>query len=125
MITLINIGDAPVGTITQYSATIGSITKIAGAQNITPGRYLHATTNSLEGDVPKTGIQVFVLFTALPHFMPSYGPTKYSPVAGAVNGVIGDWMLGSLRLKASASFMSGSIVTTNTFPPFILITSVN
>lgn len=38
---------APAGAITEYSATIGSLTKISGVQHTTPGYYPHAVRGTL------------------------------------------------------------------------------
>ena len=47
-----NVASAPVGTITQYSAVIGSLSKISGPQHTTLGRFLSKTANSVVGGVP-------------------------------------------------------------------------
>src|SRR6266567_3924315 len=104
-IVIVNIATAPAGTITQYAATIGSVTHIAGAQNTTPGRYEHNSANSVAGGVPVAGSQCFTLFVPLATFLPDYAPVKYSPVAGAVNGVIVPWLMGSFRRGLIGSWL--------------------
>lgn len=70
---------APTGLITQYSATIGSLTRIGGVQHTTPGRYLSRTANGAAGGAPVAGFQRFVIFISSASFFPTYAVLQYSP----------------------------------------------
>ena len=72
---------APAGSVTQYSATIGSLTKISGVQHTTPGRYLSRTANGAAGGVPVAGFQRFVIFSQSAAFLGTYTEVQYSPPA--------------------------------------------
>jgi hypothetical protein len=121
-IVLRNIRGTPVGAITQFAATIGSsLTHIAGVQHTAFGRYLSATTNSLQGGVPSGSAATWNLFAASVNFLASYPPAKYSPVAGAVNGAIEPCELGAYRLRRIGRLMDG--IQTAQIGPFILIVS--
>ena len=91
---------APAGSITQYSATIGSLTKIGGVQHTTPGRYLSKTANGAAGGVPVAGFQRFVIFSQSASFLPTYAEVQYSPPSPptAPAGTITEYsaMIGSL-----------------------------
>ena len=69
----------PAGSITQYAATIGSLTKISGVQHTTPGRYLSKTANGAVGGVPVAGFQRFVIFSPSAYFFSSYAELRYNP----------------------------------------------
>jgi hypothetical protein len=75
---------APVGAITQYSAVIGSLSKISGVQHTTAGQFLSKAANSAAGGVPVAGFQRFVLFTPSAIFLPTFAEVQYNPVAGPV-----------------------------------------
>ena len=83
-VTIQSVAVVPVGTITEYSATIGSLSKISGTQNTTPGRFVSKAANSAAGGVPVAGFQRFVLFSASAFFLPTYAEVQYNPVAGPV-----------------------------------------
>jgi len=69
----------PVGTITQYSAVIGSLTKISGPLHTTLGRFLSKTANSVVGGVPQAGFQRFILFSPSSALLPAYAEVQYVP----------------------------------------------
>ena len=69
----------PTGSLTQYAATIGSLTKISGVQHTTPGRYLSKTANGAAGGVPVAGFQRFVIFSPAAYFFSSYAELQYNP----------------------------------------------
>jgi len=104
-VVILNTANPPVGTITQFAATIGTVTNIAGAQKTTPGRYQHNIANSVAGGVPLAGSQRLTLFPPLATLLSGYAPVKYSPVAGAVNGVIEPWLMGSFRRGLMGSWL--------------------
>lgn len=74
-----NAATVPVGTITQYSAMIGSFTKISGPLHTSLGRFLSKTANSVAGGVPVAGFQRFVLFSPSATLLPSYTEVQYAP----------------------------------------------
>ena len=74
-----NVASAPVGTITQYSAVIGSLSKISGPLHTTLGRFLSKTANSVVGGVPQAGFQRFILFSPSAAFLPAYTEVQYVP----------------------------------------------
>ncbi len=78
-VVLQNAITTPTGSITQYSATIGSLTKIGGVQHTTPGRYLSRAANGAAGGVPVAGFQRFVIFSQSASFLPTYAEVQYSP----------------------------------------------
>ena len=67
------------GAITQYSATIGSLTKISGVQHTAIGRFQSKTANGPAGGVPVAGFQRFVIFSPAAFFFPGYAEVHYSP----------------------------------------------
>jgi hypothetical protein len=71
--------DAPAGSITQYSATIGSLTKIGGAQHTSLGRFQSRTANGAAGGVPVAGFQRFVIFSPAAYLFTTYAELHYSP----------------------------------------------
>jgi hypothetical protein len=79
-----NVAVAPVGTITEYSAAIGSLSHISGAQNTTPGRFVYRIANSVAGGVPQAGFQRFILFSPSATFLPTYTEVEYISAAAAV-----------------------------------------
>ena len=87
MIVLQSIGVSPVGAITEFPASIGSLSKISGAQNTTPGRCLSKTANGATGGVPVAGFQRFVIFSPVASFFSTYAELQYNspspPVAPA------------------------------------------
>ena len=78
-VVLQNAITAPAGSITQYSATIGSLTKIGGVQHTTLGRFQSRTANGAAGGVPVAGFQRFVIFIQSASFFPAYAELQYSP----------------------------------------------
>lgn len=70
---------APAGSLTQYAATIGSLTKISGVQHTTPGRYLSKTANGAAGGLPVAGFQRFIIFGPTAYFFSSYAELQYNP----------------------------------------------
>jgi hypothetical protein len=70
---------APAGALTQYAATIGSLTKISGVQHAALGRYLRKTANGAAGDVPVAGFQRLVIFSPAAAFFSSYAELQYNP----------------------------------------------
>ena len=70
---------APAGSLTQYAATIGSLTKISGVQHTTPGRYLSRTANGAAGGLPVAGFQRLVIFSPAAAFLSSYSELQYNP----------------------------------------------
>ena len=91
---------APAGSVTQYAATIGSLTKISGVQHTTPGRYLSKTANGAAGGVPVAGFQRFVIFSPAAYFFSNYAELAYYPPSppAAPAGVITEYSatIGSL-----------------------------
>src|SRR5438046_3878189 len=106
-IILRSIRGATVGAITGLAATIGSLTHIAAVQHTTFGTYLSCTGNSLQGGVPSGSAATCNLFATSVNFLASYAPVKYSPVAGAVNGVIEPCELGAYRRGLIGRLMEG------------------
>ena len=78
-VVLQNAITAPAGSITQYAATIGSLTKIGGAQHTVLGRFQSKTANGAAGGVPVAGFQRFVIFSQSASFLPTYAEVQYSP----------------------------------------------
>jgi hypothetical protein len=74
----------PAGSIAQYSATIGSLTKISGVQHTSLGRFLSRTANGAAGGVPLAGFQRFVLFSPSVTFFPTYPELQYIPAASPI-----------------------------------------
>ena len=70
---------APAGSLTQYAATIGSLTKISGVQHTTHGRYLSKTANGAAGGVPVAGFQRLVIFSPAAAFFSLYSELQYNP----------------------------------------------
>ena len=70
---------APAGSLTQYAATIGSLTKISGVQHTAPGRYLSKTANGAAGGVPVAGFQRLVIFSPAAVFFSPYSELQYNP----------------------------------------------
>jgi hypothetical protein len=70
---------APAGSTAQYSATIGSLTKIGGVQHTAFGRFLSKTANGAAGGVPVAGFQRFTIFSPSAAFLPTYSEVQYSP----------------------------------------------
>ena len=70
---------APAGSITQYSATIGSLTKIGGVQHTALGRFQSKTANGAAGGVPVAGFQRFVIFSPAAYLFATYSELHYSP----------------------------------------------
>ena len=118
---------APAGSITQYSATIGSLTKIGGVQHTTPGRYQSRTANGAAGGVPVAGFQRFVIFTQSASFFPAYAELQYSPPAppSAPVGIITEYSatIGSLtRISGVQHTTFGSFphAVRGTLAPFLM-----
>jgi len=120
-IVLRNIRGTPAGVITEFAATIGSLTHVSGVQHTAFGRYLSGTTNSLQGGVLLGSAATYNLFATSVNFLPSYPPVKYSPVAGAVNGVIESCELGAYRRGLIGRLIDG--IQAAQVGPFILIVS--
>ena len=80
-VVLQNAITAPAGSITQYPATVGSLTKISGVQHATLGRFQSRTANGAAGGVPVAGFQRFVIFSPAASFFPTYAELHYSPAA--------------------------------------------
>ena len=78
-IVIENLIIATAGAVSQYSATIGSLTHIAGVQHSSLGRYLVKTANGEAGGVPVAGFQRFVLFGFSTSFLATYTELTYSP----------------------------------------------
>jgi hypothetical protein len=99
-VVLQNAVAAPAGSAAQYSATIGSVTKISGVQHTAFGRFLSKTANGEAGGVPIAGFQRFVLLSPLAAFLPTYTELQYSPAASpaAPAGAISEYSatIGSL-----------------------------
>src|ERR1035441_2767915 len=99
-VVLQNAITAPAGSITQYSATIGSLTKIGGVQHTTLGRFQSRTANGAAGGVPVAGFQRFVIFNPAASFFTTYAELHYSPPAppAAPSGAITEYSatIGSL-----------------------------
>ena len=97
---------APVGAVTQYSAVIGSLSKISGVQHATAGQFLSKTANSQASGVPVAGFQRFVLFAPSAFFLPTYAEVQYNPVASPVApvGTITEYLaaIGSLTKISGA-----------------------
>ncbi len=74
----------PAGSMAQYSATIGSLTKISGVQHTSFGRFLSRTANGAAGGVPVAGFQRFVLFSPTVSFLPTYSQIQYSSAASPI-----------------------------------------
>ena len=72
---------APAGSTAQYSATIGSLTKISGVQHTAFGRFLSKTANGAAGGVPVAGFQRFTIFSPSASFLPTCAEIQYSPAA--------------------------------------------
>lgn len=70
---------APAGSITQFSATIGSLTKIGGVQHTTLGRFQSRTANGAAGGAPVAGFQRFVIFSQSAAFFSTYAELQYNP----------------------------------------------
>ena len=90
----------PAGLITQYSATIGSLTKIGGIRHATPGRFQSRTANGAAGGVPVAGFQRFVIFSPAAYLFATYSELPYNPPSPPVArvGTITEFsaMIGSL-----------------------------
>ncbi len=71
----------PAGSLVQYSATIGSLTKISGPQHSSLARFLGRTANGAAGGVPVAGFQRLVLFAQVASFLPTYAELRYSPAS--------------------------------------------
>ena len=80
-VVLQNAITAPAGSITQYSATIGSLTKIGGVQHAALGRFQSRTANGAAGGVPVAGFQRFIIFIQSASLFPAYAELQYSPPA--------------------------------------------
>ena len=78
-VVLQNAITAPAGSITQYSATIGSLTKIGGVQHTALGRFQSRTANGAAGGVPVAGFQRFVIFSPAASFFATYAELQYNP----------------------------------------------
>jgi hypothetical protein len=74
----------PAGSRAQYSATIGSLTKISGVQHTSFGRFLSKTANGAAGGVPVAGFQRFTIFSPSASFLPTYSEIQYSPAASPI-----------------------------------------
>ena len=100
VIVVQNATAVPAGSLTQYAATIGSLTKISGVQHTTPGRYLSKTANGAAGGVPVAGFQRFVVFSPAAYFFSNYAELQYNPPSppAAPAGVITEYSatIGSL-----------------------------
>ena len=69
----------PAGSISQYSATIGSLTKISGVQHSALGRFQSKTANGAAGGVPVAGFQRFVIFSPAAYLFATYSELHYNP----------------------------------------------
>jgi hypothetical protein len=78
-VVLQNAISAPAGSITQYSATIGSLTKIGGVRHTTLGRFQSRTANGAAGGVPVAGFQRFVIFSPAALLFSTYAELQYNP----------------------------------------------
>ena len=78
-VVLQNSIDAPAGSLTQYSATIGSLTKVSGVQHTTLGRFQSRTANGAAGGVPVAGFQRFVIFSPAASLFPTYAELQFNP----------------------------------------------
>ena len=78
-VVLQNAITAPAGSITQYSAAIGSLTKIGGVQHTTLGRFQSRTANGAAGGVPVAGFQRFVIFSPAAALFSAYAELQYNP----------------------------------------------
>ena len=78
-VVLQNAITAPGGSITQYAATIGSLTKIGGVQHTTLGRFQSKTANGAAGGVPVAGFQRFVIFSPAAYLFATYAELHYNP----------------------------------------------
>jgi hypothetical protein len=91
---------APAGSTAQYSATLGSLTKISGVQHTAFGRFLSRTANGAAGGVPVAGFQRFAIFSQSASFFPTFTELQYSPPAppSAPSGAITEYSatIGSL-----------------------------
>jgi hypothetical protein len=78
-VVLQNAITAPAGSMAQYSATIGSLTRIGGVQHTTLGRFQSRTANGAAGGVPVAGFQRFVIFSPVASFFSTYAELQYNP----------------------------------------------
>jgi hypothetical protein len=106
---------APAGSMAQYSATIGSLTKIGGVQHTTFGRFLSRTANGAAGGVPVAGFQRFVLFGFSASFLPTYTELKYNPATSpaAPAGTITEY---SATIGSLTKISGPQHTTLGTFP---------
>jgi hypothetical protein len=78
-VVLQNAITAPAGSMAQYSATIGSLTKIGGVQHTALGRFQSRTANGAAGGVPVAGFQRFVIFSPVASLFSTYAELQYNP----------------------------------------------
>ncbi len=78
-VVLQNAITAPAGSITQYSATVGSLTKIGGVQHTALGRFQSRTGNGAAGGLPVAGFQGFVIFNPTALLFSTYAELQYNP----------------------------------------------